>query len=393
MKFRYFVACVLSLAGWNAAHADSPTCTNPETKLSWPANNPVWEMCWLPPDQSVGPDGSGLELRKVYFKGHLVFVRAHAPMLFAEYENGNGGDCYRDWKDATVKTLADLVVQNQLGVSTHLTQATTSCDRSSDPTASYGYCPFQLSGFPNTDTTCFYGVAIEDDGDHVLLTAQYNASWYMYTSRWAFYSDGRIEPTFGFGNNNGTFNSVTHWHHNYWRFEFSIDGGTNTVSTNGVDATTEFSDLRNATGGPGGTEKTWEVRNPTTHNGYKLVPGTHDYDVPTNQSGRNFHTVDFMATRQHDGEYGDSPNNNLSDCKMNQDALVNSESIQNTNVAVYYRVAVRDSTANDWPPGCTGASCIPQDSMICKKTGPTLVPFGPWVEPDEIFVDGFEPPA
>jgi len=161
------------------AHADSPTCTSPETKLSWPTVNPIWEMCWLPPDQSVGADGSGMELRKVYFKGHLVFTRAHAPMLFAEYKDGGGGDCYRDWKDDTTPVLADQSVQGHLGISIDPASATTSCDRSQSPTASYGTCPFQLPGYPSNTPKCSSGFAIEGGGDDVTLTTQYRAAWYM----------------------------------------------------------------------------------------------------------------------------------------------------------------------------------------------------------------------
>ena len=95
-----------------------------------------------------------------------------------------------------------------------------------------------------------------------------------------------------------------------------------------------------------------------------------------------------MATQAHPSEYGDNPNYNLGDCAMDQNALVNSESIANNNQAIYYRVAVRDTTANSWPPGCSGGSCLPQDSMVCKKAGPTLVPFGPWA--DLIFANGFD---
>lgn len=130
------------------------------------------------------------------------------------------------------------------------------------------------------------------------------------------------------------------------------------------------------------------MRNPTTGNGYRFVPGANDYNVPTNESGRNFHTTDFMATRAHGGEYGDDPNYNLFDCTMDKNALVNGESIANNNQALYYRVSVRDATANSWPNGCSGAGCIPQDSMVCKKAGPSLVPIGPWA--DFIFYDGFE---
>lgn len=224
-------------------------------------------------------------------------------------------------------------------------------------------------------------MSIEDGGDHVTLTTQHSAAWYQYTSRWTFWSDGRMQPEFGFGNNDGTGNETTHWHHNYWRMEFAIDDpvdAVNTLSINDVDQTTEFSDLRNATGGPGGTPKTWEVRNPTTGNGYRLVPSADDYLVPTNESGRNFHTIDVMGTKQHDGEYGDRSDNPLGACAMNQGALVNGESLVGTAIALYYRVSVRDSSHDQWPPGCSGGTCVPQDSMVCKKRGPTLVPFGPW---------------
>ena len=57
----------------------------------------------------------------------------------------------------------------------------------------------------------------------------------------------------------------------------------------------------------------------------------------------------------------ETQNNNLGACQMNQGALVNGQAIDHTTVALYYRVAVRDSTANNWPPGCSGSSCIAQD--------------------------------
>lgn len=387
--FHSVATLLLLVSGMSIAHAGgSPTCVGSETKLSWPAVNPIWEMCWLDPDDSVGPRGSGMELRNVYWNGQLVLRRAHAPMLFAEYKDGNGGDCYRDWKDVRTSTLAAAVVQNQLGdIPAGGNAAITACDRSASPTTAYGTCPFQLPVPPGY--TCTQGIAIENMGDHVRLTAQYEADWYMYASRMEFYADGRIVPSFGFGNDNGTFNSVTHWHHNYWRFEFDIDGiGNNVVSIDNQDQTTEFSDLRSLGGGIGGGPRTWTVRNPTSGNGYRFLPSPEDYAFATNESGRGFHTTDFMATRVHANEYGDDPNYDLFDCAMDDNALVNGESIANTNQALYYRVSVRDTTANSWPPGCSGGSCIPQNSMVCKKAGPTLVPIGPWA--DYIFAHGFE---
>jgi len=379
---------LLGLMGGQQALAATPTCSGSETKLSWPATNPVWEMCWLRPSQSAGPDGSGLEVRDVHYNGIPVARRMHAPLLFAEYRNSAGGNCYRDWKDENANILSVPAVRNTLGTPPFGSYARTACDRSLDPTASYGTCPYGLS-VPGA--TCGSGVTIEDLGDEVRLTTQYTAGWYMYSSRFAFFKDGRIQPYFGFGNMDGTYNEVTHWHHNYWRFEFNIDGdGDQMISENGVDKTTEFSALRNPTGGVNGGPTTWEVRNATSGRGYRLIPGSGDYVVPTNESGRGFHTVDVMATKQIDGEYGDRTDNNLGACQMNQGALVNGQAIDHTTVALYYRVAVRDSTANNWPPGCSGSSCIAQDSMVCKNTGPMLVPFGDWS--DYIHVSGLEGP-
>src|SRR5690606_34122887 len=108
----------------------------------------------------------------------------------------------------------------------------------------FGNCPFQLDGYPGNTPKCDSGVSIEDGGDHVTLTTQYSAAWYQYTSRWTFWADGRMQPEFGFGNNDGTGNETTHWHHNYWRMEFAIDDDVNTVSENGVDKSSEFSALR-----------------------------------------------------------------------------------------------------------------------------------------------------
>ncbi|MDZ3822987.1 MAG: hypothetical protein U0S76_05235 [Pseudoxanthomonas sp.] len=394
MKSAPYLAGLLALAclSPSAVRAATPDCVvEGGTLLSWPAVDPLWQMCWLPPNQSIGPRGSGLELRAVHYRGILVAKRIHSPMLFAEYRTST---CYRDWKDTGTPTLAHTSTHNAMAVPPDLERlATTSCSVSKSPTASYGTCPFQQPSGGGYQCTTNNGVVIEDLGDHVRLTSQYRADWYMYDSRIRFFDDGTIEPTFGFGNNNGTFNNVTHWHHNYWRFDFDIDGADNhVVAENGVDQPVEFSALR---GAPGST--TWTVRNTVTGRGYELVPGADDYAVATNESGRNFHTIDFMATRYVASQYGDNPSYSLGDCGMNQAALVNGQSIDNEDVVLWYRVAVRDATAGNWPPSCgTGGNppCIPQDSMICKSAGPRLVPFGPWAPVnDVIFAHDFEPAA
>lgn len=368
--------------------AASPTCTLPERLLSWPAVNPVWEMCYLGAINSVGPEGSGMELRNVHLHGKLAIKKAHAPMLFAEYTTST---CYRDWMDIEVNFLAMPAVRNQLGVSTTF-NATTSCDRSDQPVQSFGNCPFQIAG--RTAGDCFSGVAIEDRGDHVVLTTQYSAAWYFYTSRFYFYADGSFEPEFGFGNNNGTNNHISHWHHNYWRLDFDIEGAANDViSQNNVVQAAEFSALRcNAgTAVPCVTERRWSVTDTVSGLGFLLMPSAADYVTPTNQSGRSFHLTDVIGTTHITNEYSDTPGlASLDDCSMDEENLVNGGDLDGvagggTDVVLYYRAGVKDRTNE-------GAGT--QDSMVCKKAGPVFTPIGNWSGvvplPDDVFASGFE---
>ncbi len=355
--------------------------------LKWPASQPVWEMCWLRPSDSVGVQGSGLELRDVHYNGILVAKRLHAPILFAEYRNS--GTCYRDWKDADARFVASPPVRNQLGVPTPFV-ATTSCDVSTQPTASYGACPFaNAPGTSFTSADCIGspgGVAIEDMGDHVVLTTQYSASWYQYTSRFVFWSNGDIQPEFGFGNSNGTNNNLTHWHHNYWRFDFDIDGaGNNAMLANGQPQSTEFTGLRSLTGGPGGGPTHWDVITNKGGFGYRIVSGSGDY-TPANESGRNFHSVDVIGSLFKNNEYADKTDNNLSDCQMVATNIANNEAIADNDVVFWYRLSVRDANGNNWPAGCSGSSCEPQNSMVCKQGGPMITRVGDW----PIFRGGFE---
>jgi hypothetical protein len=407
MKANKWLFLAFAMFGATSVQAASPTCDAAlfETKISWPdAINPVWEMCFVAPNHSVGPRGSGLELRNVHYKGVLMIKRAHAPNLFAEYRNGAGGDCYRDWKDTLAGFAAEPQTRNQLGTPTPNSAtgffATTSCDVSKAATTAYGSCPFpppggaatgstviSTSGAPYvlTSANCMAsgGVAVENlpGANGLVLTTQYSAAWYQYTSRFFLYANGDIQPEFGFGNNNGTYNNTTHWHHNYWRIDFDIgDAANDQFLDNGVALTTETAVRRD----DAGTPHVFTVKDKITGIGYRILAGANDNTYPANQSTRGFHTIDMVASRYKAGEYTDLATNNLSDCSYFYNNLANAENIDGQDVVLYYRASVRDSTANDWP---TAATAIPQDSLICKKVGPTFQYFAP---PVEGFADGFE---
>ncbi len=371
MKWSTKLSLLGALMYSGASLAGSPACSGAnETKLSWPAENPVWEMCWLRPGHSAGPQGSGMELRDVHYRGISVLKTAHSPLLFAEYASST---CYRDWKNSDNRFVAEAGVRNQLGTSVDF-KATTSCDRSLLPNTSYGQCPYQLPGMTAAD--CFEGLSIEDEGTHVVLTTHYDASWYAYTSRAIFYADGSFDLRFGFGNFSNTSNTTTHWHHNYWRLDFDIDGPEdNVLSINDVIQSTEFTSLRDNEGGPDGVERTWEVRNSKTGRGYRVLPASDDYVTPTNESGRGFHMTDVIGTVYVPNEYGDLIGSNpLGACAMNHNNLANGQNLlggegTGTDVVLYYRAAVKDTAG--------------VDAMVCKSAGPMFQPLGNWSgEPD-----------
>lgn len=364
------------------ARAESPVCSGNEVLLSWPSGNPIWELCYLLPSQSSGPRGSGMELRNVYLNGRLALKRAHAPILFAEYATQT---CYRDWKDTNGSKITWAGVHPNFGRST-----TTSCDRSLHPTQAFGTCPFQLvingsGGAPVG--TCGSNIAVEDFGTYVEMTMQYDAAWYKYSSRFRLYADGTFEPEFGFGNSDGTNNGITHWHHNYWRLDFDIEGAANDViQENGTTQALEFKSLRcnPATQPVCVQERRWQVRDTLTGRGFELDPGDNDYNTPANQSNRGFHKFDVFGTVYGANEYSDQTDNNLGDCAMLDANLVNGGDLdgptgEGTDVVLYYRGGVRDKT-NDGNG--------PQDSMICKKVGPKFRPIGTWTS--VLFENGFE---
>ena len=73
-----------------AAQTRAAACTPPH-RVEWPADRPVWTLCWVSPDESSGVDGSGLELHDVRYKGKLVLARAGVPLINVDYEPGGCG--------------------------------------------------------------------------------------------------------------------------------------------------------------------------------------------------------------------------------------------------------------------------------------------------------------
>lgn len=338
--------------------AGAPTCSGTsEHLMSWPAGDPVWEFCWLRPQDSSGPSGSGIEIRDAYYRGVLVFKRAHVPIVNVDYDPGGCG-CFRDWLDSEHDYHTDNQVEP--GYFEPPFSPETVCDRATNPLVPPGDCPWGGPG------PCLWGVSAEFFPDHVRLTSQAQAGWYRYSMRWEFYDDGTILPTFGFGTYNTSCSGATHRHHAYWRFDFDIDdAGNDSVTQVGGSLPGPIAQEAERTWEDGSVS--WEVRDAATGRGYRLTPGAQDQLLPVDSFSEN----DLMVSLYHSNELSDSGGG----CAVNPVSIVNGEAVLDTDVVLYYRGGVRD--------------VVGVDIHQCKVAGPVLTSLGEWGLFDD-FSDGFE---
>ena len=271
MSARFLSAGVLGLALLALAPAAeaTPTCSSPDRLMQWPTINPVWEFCFRTPVSSSGRDGSGIEISNVFYNGHLVFKRAHVPILNVLYLPGGCG-CFRDWSDSEVRFEV---------IGSHGPE--------SSPSGGYAEAVVPVEtvcerGGSAGDNGNFRGVAAEKLPDQLILTTQMQAGWYRYVMRWKFFLDGRIQPWYGYSAVIASCISNAHTHHNYWRLDFDIDGaGNDVVQPGGMVAAPA------PPGGPVGNVKfpteisrlitpdpKWSVSDRVTGRGYRVVPGT-----------------------------------------------------------------------------------------------------------------------
>lgn len=332
------------------AQAGSPVCVAPERLISWPAASPVWEMCMLTPQNSTPqPNGSGIELRNVHYNGHLVFKRAHAPVLNVLYLPGGCG-CFRDWSDSEVKfRVRDAAgnVVNDLGPAAYY--------QTNFPAETV--CETGGSGGDIPSTSGFKGVAAEVSGDPLVLTTQMTAGWYRYVMRWRFYMDGRIQPWFGYSAVPASCIASAHTHHNYWRLDFDIDGAANDTiqkaSPNGPPGGPEVQErITNELNQLIRANYNWSVKDLVTGRGFRVVPGP---AVPADA----FAVSDSWVLRYNAGELNDQGGG----CATTLNSYLGNEPTDNQDVVLWVRGG-QFHQANELDD--------------CGTSVYTLEPFGDW---------------
>jgi hypothetical protein len=322
------------------------SCVAPH-QINWPETNPVWSLCWTPPDASSGVNGSGLELRDVFYKGKRVFWQASVPVLNVKYDPGGCGGAYlsyRDWQNQLQAFEADNVLSPGYA----------------EPTTP----PKTVLDHPGTDAGTFAGVAVEKRSDRLTLTTQMSAGWYRYIQVWTFYPDGTIAPRFGFTAIASPCISKPHVHHVYWRFDFDIDRASPNVVEGSRILHTLPSNIWNALTTETSEKRAnllrftrhWRVRNKTTGRGYEIVDAFQDGQADAWGDADRW-DLRYHGNEQDDGGATSGP---IGDA-IHIDKYLNSENVDSQDVVVWYRAGYRHTN--------------PAEGTL---VGPLLKPFGPW---------------
>jgi hypothetical protein len=277
----------------------------------------LWTLVAVRPAASSGTVGSGVELRRVAYRGKPVLRRAHVPILNVRYRNDACGP-YRDWQyeEGMFKAAgADVAPGFRL------------CPNKADTVLESG-----------KDQGNFRGVAIYVDGEEVVLVSELEAGWYRYISRWRLHADGTISPRFGFGAVNSSCVCRKHFHHAYWRLDFDVAGREH-------NEVREFNDPPLAGGNKwrrlrneirrkrdASRKRRWQVRNTQTGESYTLIPGGNDGKADA------FGVGDMWALRHRPGQIDDGVGftTDPAEARAHLNRFVNGESIRDTDVVVWY---------------------------------------------------------
>lgn len=281
----------------------------------------LWSLIVVKPSISSGEDGSGVELRRVRYRGQKVFHRAHVPILNVEYERtGNLDGCgpsYRDWQDEEA------------------------CFRANGDNVLPGYraCtePAETIFESGRDGGNFRGVAFYIRSQQLYLVSELAAGWYRYASEWRLHEDGTIRPRFGFNAVRNPCTCKPHHHHAYWRFDFDIDEKPSTVQEFNdppLEEGRRWHDLERETRRQKrpSSDRKWRVRN-SDGKGYELIPGAGD--------GRadDFGVGDVWVVRKRPGQIEDGFGPN----RARIDQFVNGQSVKDQRLVVWYAGHFRHS--------------------------------------------------
>jgi hypothetical protein len=297
-----------STTGRNVAGQAKITVLQGSTKL--------WSLVAVRPSASSGADGSGLELRSVYYRGKPVMHQAHVPILNVRYARPPCGP-FRDlvWVEDMFRA------------------------RGRDPARGFRLCsePARTILDTGSDDGNFRGVAVYVAGQEVVLVSELQAGWYRYVSEWRLHADGTIRPRFGFDATANSCVCITHVHHAYWRFDFTVQTSGNNLIFEHNDPPLqpgtnvwqpqpfEIKRLRDPA-----HQRRWRVQNANSGRGYTIIPGANDGTA----KGDAYAKGDVWLLRHRPRQIDDHPEPDRTEIQI--DKYLNRESIHRQDVVVWY---------------------------------------------------------
>ena len=341
-----------------------PPCTG-VNHVVWPAVNPVWDFCWVRPRDSQPGNGSGIELTDVKYNGVLILGRAHLPILNVKYTNvgnafcGGSNFCYRDWLDQE-RDFQCAPCQDASGAAVSCSSSlAVQCTGTTTPAATV--CESCSIGEPGCeDIGVFSGVAVENLGTSLKLTAQTEAGWYRYIPVWEFFPDGRIEARFVATSVDHTCVAYDHVHHAYFRFDFDLNGNTGNYVDQVLSGNTlqRVATERNFSDTSPGRSK-WQVGNAGSPYVVEVARNAGDSGALDPPGVPNdFPVADGWVLAYNVNEISDYQN--LSICQANLNSFDNDQNVNGADLVLWVR-------AGGFHAG-EGTS----ESTHCAVVGPTI---------------------
>lgn len=280
----------------------------------------LWSFLAIRPSASSGASSerSGIELRDVRYRGKSVLKRIHTPILNVKYDNDACGP-FRDWQyqEGMFQATGTDVPGTNGGVRDCGTNIATTALESGN------------------DTGTFRGIAFYRENNETVLVSEMNAGWYRYIAEYRMADDGAIRPRYGYG---ATINScvcLNHHHHVYWRMDFDIGTGGNSItlgSPGGRSLATESKFWRYTSA----RQLNFLISNPGTGDAYMLKPNSNDgtaYDGSPNPYGHgDVWLLRFQGTAGAPTEINDP--NTSSQAAI--DPWLTGESIANQDIVIWY---------------------------------------------------------
>jgi hypothetical protein len=373
LRFAFALVAGLAAVGASRLDAATPSCSGTGvSRVTWGP----WDFCVTRMTNTTPqPNGSGMEITQVHFKGRLILKRAGIPVLNVKYASGGCG-CFRDWFDAEKAYTC------------------TPINIFADGSAKTGFCSGTGSlntvcDHPGTDAGSFTGISstLEDGGKTLKLTQQSTAGWYRYIPVWKFSLDGSMRAGMNFTAVNDSCVASTHHHHAYWRMDFDVDGPTgdyvdyyyhDPASSSWGTATrvgTETSWIDSDGGGALPTAGRSHWRLGSVGSPVKVDVIRQQGDETANLSDTyddgitgDFPTLDGVLLAYDASQMTDAASQQLGDCPLNMGSYDNDADVDDADVVLWVRSGVRHVGED----GGASHQCFSTGAKI-KVTAPSTV--------------------